>query len=113
MGEYKEGSIEWAMGRAAQAWCKDKTSKTVMDTDLAKEFANILFEEMQKKDDCFGRVEGQRNLLYSLVEHVKIFFDPSVDGRFPSEIKLINQISRVLKKVDAIGRVDEVTLTGG
>uniref|UniRef100_A0A6M3JR52 Uncharacterized protein n=1 Tax=viral metagenome TaxID=1070528 RepID=A0A6M3JR52_9ZZZZ len=41
-------SIELARGRAAQAWCTSKTSKKVMDVELAEAFANILNEVWSK-----------------------------------------------------------------
>ena len=41
-------SIESARGRAAQAWCTDKTSGKVMDAELCEEFAKILEEIWSK-----------------------------------------------------------------
>jgi hypothetical protein len=37
-------ATELSLGKAAQAWCKDKTSHKEMDADLAEAFAEILDE---------------------------------------------------------------------
>ena len=42
----------FVLGRAAQAWCAEKTRDTVMDTDLAEAFADILADAIN--DPCLG-----------------------------------------------------------
>ena len=41
-------SLEEARGFAAQAWCAERTSSTVMDGDLAEEFAEILVNKVNE-----------------------------------------------------------------
>ena len=43
-----ESRREYALGRAAQAWCTKETSGKVVDPVLAQAFADILVEEMEK-----------------------------------------------------------------
>ena len=47
MSEIKKPS-ELSLGKAAQAWCTEKTSSKVMDEDLAIAFAEILDEIWSK-----------------------------------------------------------------
>lgn len=37
---------KYALEKAAQAWCKEKTKDKVMDVDLAEAFAGILDDEV-------------------------------------------------------------------
>jgi len=47
-------TLEECRGLAAQAWCKPKTEKKVMDVDLAEEFAIILQNTV---DDILANVK--------------------------------------------------------
>lgn len=45
MNENKE-LLEYCLQTAAQAWCKESTKYKTIDSDLAKEFAQILYSEI-------------------------------------------------------------------
>jgi len=47
---------EQAREKAAQAWCKDKTSNKVLDVDLVEAFAEIIMEVYQQ--GCNETING-------------------------------------------------------
>jgi hypothetical protein len=47
----KEEQMIWARMEASRAWCGNKTSKTIMDPDIAEEFAGILVGHMFKNEE--------------------------------------------------------------
>jgi hypothetical protein len=60
---------ELAIEKAAQCWCDERTSKTVMDTDLCQVFAEQLEEQMTKADklaEAIERVVRHPDMVHSL-----------------------------------------------
>jgi hypothetical protein len=60
-------TIEEARGLAASAWCKNKTSRKIMDPDLCEEFALIIIaqdresREVQWQESTQRRGDGRDN----------------------------------------------------
>lgn len=68
-------ATELARQKAAQAWCKPKTSNTEMDTDLAEAFAEILDDIWRKAwlgnattGELIEELKARSNLGYRTVD---------------------------------------------
>lgn len=59
-------SIEEAMGWAAQAWCHPRNSATVMDTNLATSFAEILKKLCKEAVESYRICEARRIMAEAL-----------------------------------------------
>lgn len=100
MSDPEYGTIEWALGQAAQAWCYEGNDHKEMDPALATAFAEILVKEVNQ----VSNLEGQRNLLHSCLETVKNFFDPEfITGL--NEADMIKEINRILEKVNQMDAI--------
>jgi hypothetical protein len=78
--EEYERRMAFARGKAAQAWCGDKTRYTEMDSDLAEEFAKILVEEMYAPhlgcattEELLSEVAARVDLDYATVRPMDYF----------------------------------------
>lgn len=82
-----------ARGLAAQAWCDEKNSGKVLDTDLAESFAKILHDQMNPKHTCESLAERlQRNPgLYQATEDGRII---SIEKAVKSYIEQVDRESK-------------------
>lgn len=56
--------LEQCLQKAAQAWCQENTSDRVMDEELAKNFAKILYDELKEERKLRGlfRLQPSQNI---------------------------------------------------
>jgi len=83
-------NMEKARGLAAQAWCDERNSSKVMDSDLAESFAEILARET-------GALPGGGEPLDSQVQRLADYILKEVEGEPSQNEGAIDTAIRLLK----------------
>jgi hypothetical protein len=90
---------ELSRGKAALAWCTEETKHTVMDTDLAEAFANILDEEKKNMETQETKSLRFRVNIKETAKKEK-YWEFTVDGTGCTDDEVLEKCDGLQKKLE-------------